>query len=379
MFYIMTNPIISLNGDKSMEVTMAEGYSEPGATARFSFKDISKHIEIDNQVNDHKVGKYKVTYTVTFMKKTATTERIVSVIDKEPPVIELAGGDRMTVRPGEKFVEPGVKATDDSDGDVSAQVASRGVVDRYNRGDYYIQYEVSDSYGNTAKATRTVTVTGDPVKEVKGVIYLTFDDSPSNTVTPMILDTLEKEKVPATFFVIDYGNDSEKLKTLKRELKAGCTIGLHGYSHDYSKIYKSVPAFMDNINTIHDKVKEDLNYDARIMRFPGGSSNTVSCDLSKGVMTKLVKEVQLNNYIYSDWNVDSTDASGNNVAKSILINKVKESCDRDSYNIILMHDSDAKKTTAQALPEIIRWAKEEGYVFRAMTPDSPTSHHKVNN
>ena len=44
-----------------------------------------------------------------------------------------------------------------------------------------------------------------------------------------------------------------------------------------------------------------------------------------------------------------------------------------------MHDSDAKETTAKALPKIIEWAKKEGYEFKAMTMDSPAVHHKVNN
>lgn len=380
VFYMLTTPRITLNGDSEMEVTMAEGYTEPGATAKFSFRDISKHIEIDStDVNDGKVGSYKVTYTVNYLKKTATAERTVNVVDKEPPVITLTDGDHISIRPGEEFRDPGATAIDDSDGDVSEQIETKGFVDRYNKGDYEVDYTVSDSYGNTAKATRTVRVEGEPVKEVKGVIYLTFDDGPSNTVTPKILDTLEKYKVPATFFIIDYGDDEKKLKTLKRELKDGCTIGVHGMSHDYGSIYDSVPHFMDNITSLRDKIKEDLNYDAFAMRFPGGSSNTVSKNYCKGIMRKLVKDVQKEGFMYNDWNVDSTDASGNNVDVDILIKEVKKECDKDNYNVILMHDSDAKETTAKALPKIIKWAREEGYVFRAMTVNSPTVHHDVNN
>ena len=379
VFYMLTTPRITLNGDSEMEVTMADGYTEPGATAKFSFRDITKHIEIDSQVNDGKVGTYTVTYTVNYLKKTATAERTVNVVDREPPEITLTEGDRISIRSGQEFKDPGATAVDDSDGDVSDQIEAKGFVDRYNKGDYEVEYTVSDSYGNTAKASRTVTVEGEPVKEVKGVIYLTFDDGPSNTVTPKILSILEKYKVPATFFIIDYGQDETKIRTLKRALKDGCTIGVHGMSHDYSKIYDSVPHFLDNITSLRDKIKEDLGYDAFAMRFPGGSSNTVSKSYCKGIMHKLVKDVQKEGFMYNDWNVDSTDASGNNVAVEKLVRNVKEECSKDTFNVILMHDSDAKGTTAKALPKIIRWGQEEGYVFRAMTINSPTVHHGVNN
>ena len=63
-FYWYTTPQITLEGDKEMTVTMKDGYTEPGATASFSFHDITEHIDIDSQVNDGKVGTYKVIYTV---------------------------------------------------------------------------------------------------------------------------------------------------------------------------------------------------------------------------------------------------------------------------------------------------------------------------
>ena len=278
-----------------------------------------------------------------------------------------------------KFEDPGAKAVDDSDGDVTDQITAKGIVDTSNRGDYKIRYTVTDSYGNKGKAVRTVTVEGEPVREVKGVIYLTFDDGPSGSVTPKILKILEKYEVPATFFVIGYNGDQKKIKLMKRALKDGCTIGIHGSSHDYSKIYASVPAFMENITSLDESLKEDLGYDAFVIRFPGGSSNTVSREYSKGIMSKLVKKVQRSGYLYNDWNVDSTDASGNNIPVSDIVRSVKNNCSKDTYNVILMHDTDAKGTTAKALPKIIKWGKKEGYKFKAITPDSPMVHHRVNN
>ena len=379
-FYYFTTPQISLKGDKVCEVTMKDGYNEPGAEATFSFHDISDHIRIDDSdLNEHKVGTYTITYTVNYLNKTASKTRTVNVIDREPPEITITDGASVSVQLMGEYKDPGATAVDDSDGDVTDQITSRGIVDTSNRGDYEIEYTVTDSYGNKAAAVRTVTVEGDPVREVKGVIYLTFDDGPSGSVTPKILKTLEKYKVPATFFVIGYDRDPKKIKLMKRALKDGCTIGIHGNSHDYSKIYTSVPAFMDNITSLDKALKEDLGYDAFVIRFPGGSSNTVSEEYSKGIMSKLVKEVQLNGYRYTDWNVDSTDASGNNIPAEDIVSSVKNNCSKDYYNVVLMHDTDAKQTTAKALPRIIKWAKKEGYVFKPITIKSPNVHHQVNN
>ena len=47
----------------------------------------------------------------------------------------------------------------------------------------------------------------------------------------------------------------------------GHTIGIHGYSHDYSQIYTSNDAFMENINKLKNKLKEDTGYDAYVIRF----------------------------------------------------------------------------------------------------------------
>ena len=142
-------------------------------------------------------------------------------------------------------------------------------------------------------------------KENKSEIYLTFDDGPSNDITPQILDILKEENVHATFFVINFSQNKEEL--IKRERDEGHSIGLHGYSHEYKKIYKSEETYMNNLNDLQTKVEKVTGVKSIITRFPGGSSNTVS-RFNKGVMTKLVKDVEDAGYKYYDWNVDSDDA-----------------------------------------------------------------------
>ena len=132
--------------------------------------------------------------------------------------------------------------------------------------------------------------------------YLTFDDGPSDN-TLKILDILDKYKVKATFFVMGTG----KLSYVKKIHDAGHTVALHTYSHDYSKIYRSQKAYFEDLEKIGAAVKKYTGEDAKVIRFPGGSSNTVSRSYCKGIMTALSKETANRGYVYFDWNVDSTD------------------------------------------------------------------------
>ena len=115
------------------------------------------------------------------------------------------------------------------------------------------------------------------------------------------------------------------------------------------------------------------------MRFPGGASNTVSRKYCRGVMTKLTSQAGSKGYRYFDWNVDSGDASGNKVAASKLIANVKRGTGSQKYVNILMHDAAAKTTTVDALPEIIKFLKGQGYKLSRIDEHTPDFHQKVAN
>lgn len=107
-----------------------------------------------------------------------------------------------------------------------------------------------------------------------GVIYLTFDDGPSADITPHILDILAEKNIKATFFVIHFSDNNAEL--VKREAESGHTVALHGYSHTYSEVYASADACLENFRKIQEQVYETIGKKANIIRFPGGSSNTIS-------------------------------------------------------------------------------------------------------
>ena len=242
------------------------------------------------------------------------------------------------------------------------------------------QTQTNQNTNNEPKAneqnTANTSTTTDKKKSNEGVIWLTFDDGPSANITPKVLDILKKENIKATFFVINYSDSNEHL--IKRIVEEGHTIGIHGYSHEYSKIYKSKETFMNNVLTLQDRIFKSTGVKSMYIRFPGGSSNTVSRKYCKGIMTELTKEMLAKGFKYYDWNISSGDAGGAKNAKDVYKN-VTKNLSKKRGNMVLMHDFGGNKKGLEALPEIIKYAKKEGYTFAKIDDDTPMYAQHVNN
>ena len=230
----------------------------------------------------------------------------------------------------------------------------------------------------TTKATNTKKPSTDssvsmpkPKPSTGKTVYLTFDDGPSR-YTLEILDVLDKYGVKATFFVINGRYNS----TMKDIVDRGHQIGLHTYSHDYKKIYSSDTAYFNDLQKIHDVVLKETGVDCSIIRFPGGSSNTVSRNHSKGIMSRITKAVGEKGYVYFDWNCSNGDADGANTVQKQL-NYCSQFPKSASRIIVLMHDT--KKTTLEALPKIIEYYQSCGMTFDILTPFTTPIHHNVLN
>lgn len=222
------------------------------------------------------------------------------------------------------------------------------------------------------------TVIPEEVTKVTGTIYLTFDDGPSLNITPQILDVLKENNIKATFFIVDYQVGSEREALIVRAFNEGHTIGLHGTSHTYSKIYSSLEALIENFETLQEKVYNSTGYQSNIIRFPGGSSNTVSKNYCEGIMTNAVEYFSSTDFVYFDWNVDSQDAGGTTTPDGVFEN-VTSSIKPSRNNIVLMHDSGSKSHTLEALQTIIDWAISEGYEFKSITEETPQITHRIAN
>ena len=232
---------------------------------------------------------------------------------------------------------------------------------------------------NTTNTTTTKKSSSDsnPIySERQGTIYLSFDDGPSSNITPKVLDILKEEGIKATFFVLNFSDENAHL--VKREVEEGHTIGIHGYSHEYSKIYRSKEAFMSNVYDLQAKIKETTGVTSMYVRFPGGSSNTVSRKYSKGIMTALSKELLSKGFKYYDWNVCAEDAGSAKNSKDVY-NYVVKYLKKDRQNMVLMHDFASNKKGLDALRDIIKFGKKNGYKFMAVDDKTPMFAQHINN
>jgi peptidoglycan/xylan/chitin deacetylase (PgdA/CDA1 family) len=204
------------------------------------------------------------------------------------------------------------------------------------------------------------------------IVYLTFDDGPG-PYTAQLLDVLKKYDVKATFFVTC--NRAQYRNMITRAYNEGHSIGLHSCTHDYSKVYASEDAFFAELDTISNVVKAATGVETKLVRFPGGSSNTVSRKYNQGVVTRIVNELNERGYVYFDWNVSSGDA-GNTTSTSKVYDNVIRGL-KGNYSIVLQHD--IKKFSVDAVERIIQDGKKYGFTFKALDMTSPTAHHRINN
>ena len=265
----------------------------------------------------------KIYYSVTDSSgNTEVAERTIKYDDPIAPELTLIGENKITINQGDTYIEKGASAIDNCDGNVTEKIVISGAVDAKTAGTYTIKYFVTDNNGNGSETVRTVVVKEfiEPSGEGR-TIYLTFDDGPS-AYTNELLDTLKKYNIKATFFVVGYKCDETILKRIVGE---GHSIGLHSTNHSYKDIYNSEQAFVDDLYKMQNIVKEKSGFETFLLRFPGGSSNTVSKNYCKGIMSKLTKKVEEHGFEYFDWNVSSGDAGGATTTEQVIKN-IKNRC-----------------------------------------------------
>lgn len=366
-------PVIELISNPEHFTSPLDAYEEEGYRATDNYDgDLTEKV-----VRTEKDG--VVTYTVRDSSgNEGTAIRNIVYKDVVSPQIELTGGRIQMIEVGTTYEEPGYVATDDVDGDLTAKVTVEGNVDVSKEGKYTKTYLVMDSYENTAKETRTIYVfkKQEPVQTIDPgdkVVYLTFDDGPGKH-TARLLDILDKYGVKATFFVTNQYPEYKKL--IAEEHRRGHTVAVHSYTHDYATIYKSQEAFFEDMQKMADVCKQQTGEEPKILRFPGGSSNTTSKKYCQGIMTELSQNVGKLGYLYCDWNVASGDAGEVDTAEEVaqnVINGIKKS----SRAIVLQHD--IKGFSVDAVEEIIAWGLANGYKFLPLVESSPMSHHGINN
>lgn len=441
IYNFMLLPQINLKGKGTITIDYKDKYVEKGYKASFLGNDVTKDVLVKGKVNPKKIGIYKIVYKIkvgTFTREVTRkvivkdrkkprleidnsdiylcpgdeivpakikaideyegditekvkydvlkdriiyrvrdksgnkTEVVKKIIykDIEKPKLNLKGNNYIYLSLGDEFNDPGYEVWDNCDKEVLNKVKVSGSVDTSKVGEYLLTYSVSDSYSNDNKVERRVRVSERPKD---GTIYLTFDDGPNMGTTDVILDILKEENVKATFFVTNKGPDD----LIKRAYDEGNSLALHTASHDYSVVYSSVDAYFNDLYSVQDRVKRITGYESKIIRFPGGSSNTVSRKYSDGIMSALTNEVVSRGFKYYDWNISSGDADGSGHSADEIMNNVISRLRKDRVNMILMHD--IKPYTRDALRGIIRYGRENGYVFEKITMETEMVKQRVNN
>ena len=208
------------------------------------------------------------------------------------------------------------------------------------------------------------------------VCYLTFDDGPSTSNTPGILDTLKKENVKATFFVVTSEIDEETAPILQRIVDEGHTLCIHANEHKYGDLYASTEAYLEDFANAYDKIYELTGYRVQGFRFPGGSNGQVN---SSGCYDDIVTEMTRRGFEYYDWNAYAHDAEGGNYSPEEMADMAVHEVDISSRNdvIMLMHDTYGKDKTVSALEQIISQLKEEGIKMLPITNSTRPVHFEV--
>jgi len=420
-----TPPVIELKHIDDYYTLPHHAYEEEGFTATDNHDgDITSKV-----VSEEKDGHVYYTVSDQYGNK-ATADREIFYDDRNAPVFSFPSGEEGFLFQGQTW-EDDVQAEDDADGDVSDRVKSEGSVDTSKVGTYIITYTVSDEWGNVAKQNRYVTVKRIPITadeaaaaavitpvtaqaaagstpgtgstanaaagttpdasanaaagaaaaqvakpakaDPKKIIYLTFDDGPGK-YTEELLKILDDHKVLATFFVTAAYKDYQDL--IGAEYNAGHSVGVHTATHEYSEIYASTDAYWEDFNKMQDIIQEQTGCRTDIFRFPGGASNTVSANYSKGIMSELAKQASEKGYIYVDWNVTSGDA-GDTTDSEVLYQNMMKGIHTYENSFILCHD--IKDFTIATMDRFITDALKEGYTFLPITSESKTCHHGINN
>ena len=205
-------------------------------------------------------------------------------------------------------------------------------------------------------------------------VCLTFDDGPSKT-TPDVLAALNTAGVHGTFFVVATGYNEKYLPLLTQAAAAGHQIALHSASHEYSDIYRSSAAYWKDIALLKERIAPYVDTEnIRYLRFPGGSTNTVSRRYGgKGLMKQLKAEVEQKGLQWVDWNVCAEDAVGGHPSADTIYRNVVHETGEQTHCVVLMHDSSSTRTTAEALPDIIQWYADNGYTFLTVAEALPLS------
>lgn len=267
LYFLYTSYILKLNfdlnGEKYIKLNVKDKYEEKGAYAKILNKNLSKKINIENNIIKNKTGIFNVKYTLKLpLNKQFEIKKFVEFTDQKPPSITLKGKNEIILIVGDKFNDPGVFAKDRNGIILNSFITKEGNVDVNKEGKYVLRYTVKDSLGTEASISRNIIVKSKPktkpVEEKKEIIA---KKTKSNNNSPKIqkkknINKTKHKKSPDAYF------DFKKYNV---------AIGYYNlvtgkqYLYNQNKIYygasliKTLDAiYLANHNMINEKTKGHL-------------------------------------------------------------------------------------------------------------------------
>ena len=189
----------------------------------------------------------------------------------------------------------------------------------------------------------------DPSEEK--VLYLTFDEGYENGFTAPILDTLKECNVPAAFFITGSYFDRET-ELVTRMVNEGHIVGNHTENHPNLHKLADPAKMLKEFSELDDKFYQKYGIHMKYMRPPEGeySERVLATAQSAGYKTMFWS------FAYKDWERDNI--RGSQYAFDAVTPYLHSGC------IILLHA--VSQDNANALEDIINYAKEHGYTFKSL-------------
>ena len=188
------------------------------------------------------------------------------------------------------------------------------------------------------------------------------------------MNILDKYGVKATFFVTNQKPSYQYM--IGETHRRGHTIALHTLTHNYASLYSSEEAYYQDLAGINNIVVAQTGVAPSIVRFPGGTNNTISRKYCSGIMTALTQSISHFGYLYCDWNVSSGDAGGATTAAAVA-NNVISGIQKNNVSVVLQHD--IKGFSVEAVDDILFWGIQNGYTFLKMDNTTPMVHYAPQN
>lgn len=188
------------------------------------------------------------------------------------------------------------------------------------------------------------------------VLYLTFDDGPSE-YTEALLDLLDTHHMKATFFMLE-PEMQRNPEVVKRMVAEGHAVGVHGVSHEKNTFYCGVLGPVKEMEQANDTLQSIIGQRTFLARTPYGSSPYLT--------KKQLDALSSKQYILWDWNIDSRDWSYRNPQKTFQHTIQNMRSMKKEPKVILFHDI---KGAVETMTLFMDWMEKNHYTSQAITVD----------